>query len=455
MLPRTPANGFYSAVPLLETGISLHQRNHAKRSEQRTGRKITGRREKEEKREAPSWSLQQLRGGRAFPTVGPGEMERVGGTPKQRRIIAALNDGDDGSSSSSSSDAAAAAAAGAELTAPASTAVGGETMASVNSRLLSSSYSAVASLTPMRHRRDNPAPSRVPASAAGAAAAAAAVNGRFSPPPSPPLRPAPTDIPYASGDSKYHHISRSNNGSTSNGDSGFLPASAPRASSARHKLDLLERRVRRLLWNSRWRRAAGGLRARCENRLSRLLRHRLGRRLVFAAAVLLVALLWFLVITAVAGPAGGTGGGGTGGTVGSANGGEIDGAGPRTPSYYRKISGEVGVGPSLDDPWVVRDIEIAAADWGLGGNGASDDEDSGVATGVALARGVEGTLVVGTGIPGGRREEWDGRVNSIVTGELQPVGARTRPKVDLLLVIFSGTSEVRVCSRACMRVCQG
>ncbi|CAM9628784.1 unnamed protein product, partial [Hapterophycus canaliculatus] len=386
-------------------------------------------------------------------------MERVGSTHKQRRIIASPTAGEGGSD--------AAAAAGGELPAPASTAIGGERTALLASRSSSSCYSAAASATPVRHRRDNPAPARVPASAAGAgataaaaaAAAAAAVHGRLSPPISPTFRP---DSP-GRDESRYHHVAGDNKGSSTNGDRGFRPGSASWAAAFRRELDLLERRFRRLLWYSRWRGAAGRLRVRLENRLSRLLRYRWGRRLVVAAAVLLVALASFLAITAVAGPAvGGVGVGGSG-TAGGANGGggggEKDGTGHRTPSYYRKIAGQVGVGPSMSDPWVVRDIEIAAADWGLAGVPALEKSGSGESGGNGAAKrvvlvgdGVEGPLAVGAAASGAEREKWDGRVNTIVTGDLQPVGgAKTRPKVDLLLVIFSGTSEPNIEKRELLR----
>lgn len=208
-----------------------------------------------------------------------------------------------------------------------------------------------------------------------------------------------------------------------------------------------------MLW-AFWRRrrtlAASLLDARFEiGGLSRLARHPWGRRLATAGAVLLAGAFWFAVIVAVAGPA--TGGGAAAGDNNNndddngANGGGGDGdkdaaaAATVSRSYYRRIPGEFAVGPSLEDPWKVRDIEIAAADWGL--EGSSDD--------AAEIDSTEGGEDEAESLGLGRRSakrgaEWDGRVNSIVMGELEPVGtAKTRPKVDLLLTIFSGTTEVR------------
>lgn len=335
------------------------------------------------------------------------------------------------------SDAAATSAAiggGAELTAPASTAVGGklETLAAS-----SSPYSAVAS--PIRHRRDNPTPAREPAGGATTAAAAGAVNGRLSPPTSP--RTSPTDAAsYGRDDPKYRHLNTNGSSSISSGYTSGLQPGTRASEILTRRLDVLERRANRMIWVSRWRTSAARCRARFENRLSRLLRHRWGRRLVGTSAVFLVGFSWFLLITAVVGPAGGSGGSGGGGVTA---GGEKDGAGAAqsTPSYYRKIAGDNGVGPSLSDPWVVRDIEIAAADWGVSGGAPSQDDEEG---GSRAAEGEAAALVVGGGAAAGVGKGWDGRVNTIVTGELKPAGeAKTRPKVDLLLVIFSGTSEVR------------
>lgn len=155
--------------------------------------------------------------------------------------------------------------------------------------------------------------------------------------------------------------------------------------------------------------------------------------MVFAAAVVLAGLFWFLVITAVVGPAGG---GNRGGKRGGKNGANDNGDGERP--YYRRIVGEVAVGPSLSDPWMVREIDIAAADWWSFHDGSSADGGSG-----ADGSGATEDAIGGEEGGGRRRDEWDGRVNGVVTGELEPVGgAKTRPKVDLLLTIFSGSTEV-------------
>lgn len=203
-----------------------------------------------------------------------------------------------------------------------------------------------------------------------------------------------------------------------------------------------------------------GLRACLSHCSAKLLRRPWGRRLVTAASIVFVALLWFLAITAVVGPAGGNGSLERGGTAGGKKGGDPGGDrdGDRHRSYYRRIVGEVAVGPSLSDPWKVREIDIAAADWGLGGDGPSDG--GGVGSGSGSGSGGSGDS--GSGVSssrddaqGGRVraggsserergvEEWDGRVNGVITGALEPVGgAKTRPKVDLLLTIFSGRTEV-------------
>ena len=201
------------------------------------------------------------------------------------------------------------------------------------------------------------------------------------------------------------------------------------------------RRTQRLLWAFWRRRTVQSLRAHVGRRLARLLRHTWGRRLVAAVSIFTVALLWFLAITAVVGPAGGgrgrrRGGGGTG-KRGSGGGDGGDGH----PSYYRRITVEAAVGPSLSDPWKVREIDIAAADWG--------DYDGHGSSGGGGGMGENGAG--GEGGSGGWKE-WDGQVNSVLTGELEPVGgAKTRPKVDLLLTIFSVSTEVR--NNTCVHVC--
>lgn len=238
------------------------------------------------------------------------------------------------------------------------------------------------------------------------------------------------------GEWQKHHTRKNSNGN-SNGSSNPLrntgaaatgPAAAPVAAAG-----LLWRRARRLLWTFWRRRAVVSLRANLEHKLSRVLRHIWGRRLVFAAAVVLAGLFWFLVITAVVGPAGGGGGGKNGAK---------DGDGGERP-YYRRIVGEVAVGPSLSDPWMVREIDIAAADWGSFHDGSSADGGGDGSSGSGGSGGAREGGAIGSEAGGGRkRDEWDGRVNGVVTGELEPIGAKTRPKVDLLLTIFSGSTEV-------------
>ncbi|CAM9480562.1 unnamed protein product [Pylaiella littoralis] len=262
------------------------------------------------------------------------------------------------------------------------------------------------------------------------------------------------------GDKSHYYVSRNTrNGTsgTSSSNNGFRPRPWRRIT------------LERLFWIF-WRRRAGvGLRACLSHRSAKLLRRPWGRRLVTAASIVFVALLWFLAITAVVGPAGGNGSLERGGTAGGKKGGDPGGDrdGDRHRSYYRRIVGEVAVGPSLSDPWKVREIDIAAADWGLGGDGPSDG--GGVGSGSGSGSGDSGDS--GSGVSssrddaqgGGVRaggsserergvEEWDGRVNGVITGALEPVGgAKTRPKVDLLLTIFSGRTEADAAKRDLLR----
>ena len=120
----------------------------------------------------------------------------------------------------------------------------------------------------------------------------------------------------------------------------------------------------------------------------------------------------------------------------------------RTPSYYTRIVSEIGVGPSLSDPWVVREIDLAVAEWGLGLNSrpaagvAMTSRSNGAGAGV-LPRPQSGGAK-GKGVDTGWRQEWewDERVNGVVIGDVVPANT-TRRHTDLLLTIFSGTTEVR------------
>ncbi|CAM9154468.1 unnamed protein product, partial [Laminaria digitata] len=147
-------------------------------------------------------------------------------------------------------------------------------------------------------------------------------------------------------------------------------AVAATIAAAARLLLLRSRRFLRTFWR---RREVLTLRTIASSQVSALLRltHPYGPRLATAGAVLLAGLFWFLVITTLAGPPGGHpgadgGGRGSGGLSlgGTDKGG--DGAGGDYQSYYTRIRGEVGVGPSLSDPWRVREIQIAVAEWGLG-----------------------------------------------------------------------------------------
>ena len=292
-----------------------------------------------------------------------------------------------------------------------------------------------------RHARAGAAPASA-RSAGAAASEAAAAEGE-----------APSvDDARGGRECQKRHARKNSNGDNNNSSSNSLRSTGAATGSATTPVAaavLQWRRARRLLWAFWRRRAVVSLRASLELRLSRLLRHTWGRRLVFAAAVVLAGLFWFLVITAVVGPAGGGGGGGRGGERGGKNGAKGSDGGERP--YYRRIVGEVGVGPSLSDPWIVREIDIAAADWGsfhdgssADGGGESGDSSGGGGGGVGASEGAAiGSEAGGGGGGRKKRDEWDGIVNGVVTGELEPVGgAKTRPKVDLLLTIFSGSTEV-------------
>lgn len=160
--------------------------------------------------------------------------------------------------------------------------------------------------------------------------------------------------------------------------------------------------------------------------------------------VLLTSLLWFLTLTAWAGP-----------PV------SLPAGDHSSPSYYERIAGATGVGPSLRDPWVVREIDLAAADlWGQGSGGGSDTVGvvgggvGGAGDGAGAARLLGGGNVVGvaTAEAGANRVQqrevavaggmaWDGVVNEVMMGPLVD-GNRTLPSADLLLTIFSGNTGV-------------
>lgn len=163
----------------------------------------------------------------------------------------------------------------------------------------------------------------------------------------------------------------------------------------------------------------------------------MGARLLPIVGALLAGVFWFLLIAAVAGPPVGDGRG----AKARGNNGSGDRAGDH--SYYTRIVSEVGVGPSLSDPWVVREIELAAAEWGPGlGYGE-------VGVGLTASRGMAGSSGMRVPLEGGgasagehqSRWEWDERVNTMVIGDVVPEGT-IRRHTDLLLTIFSGTTEV-------------
>ncbi|CAM9135253.1 unnamed protein product [Ectocarpus sp. 6 AP-2014] len=364
-------------------------------------------------------------------------------------------------------DSSDSAAAGATAAVPAVSEAAEEAL-SIN--LLPSSYSAATparSLLPRRHKRR------------GSSSAAAARETALEAPLLPsggaqkrsggsggarPLASAPTAPADAPRGSRHYRASSASSGGGVTASSGTSSAAPAAASDGCRRL---LRRTQRLLWTF-WRRrralAASLLGARSEiGGLSRLARYPLGRRLATAGAVLLATAFWFSVIVAVAGPAtGGRAAGDNNKGDDNANGSGRDGdkgAADVSRSYYRRIPGEFAVGPSLGDPWMVRDIEIATADWGLEGGGgdasSEDDGRGGDAAGKDSTEGGEGEAAGSLGLgrrSGKRGTEWDGRVSSVVMGELEPVGtAKTRPKVDLLLTIFSGTTEADAAKRELLR----
>lgn len=176
----------------------------------------------------------------------------------------------------------------------------------------------------------------------------------------------------------------------------------------------------------------------------------------------MASLSWFLIITAIVGPPGGKshlgsqgiiGGGGvyTGG-IRAGSDGQGNVADDAYRSYYTRIVSEVGVGPSLTDPWVVREIDIAAAEWDWDSADITADGDDVLADGVDGGHQMSTILTVadregdGGDARGGhggrgRKVEWDGRVKTVVTGDLVPEG-QSLVSADLLLTIFSGSTGV-------------
>ncbi|CAM9097896.1 unnamed protein product, partial [Ascophyllum nodosum] len=235
---------------------------------------------------------------------------------------------------------------------------------------------------------------------------------------------------------------------------------APRTSSLDSAVHVLLSRSRQLLWTFWRRRQVVRLRTGVSARVARLRRHPWGDRLLLATATLLAGVFWFLVIFAVAGPpvVGETGLGKEGKDEDSnyGGGGASGEDTSRTPSYYTRIVSEIGVGPSLSDPWVVREIDLAVAEWGLGLNSrpaagvAMTSRSNGAGAGV-LPRPQSGGAK-GKGVDTGWRQEWewDERVNGVVIGDVVPANT-TRRHTDLLLTIFSGTTEADASKRELLR----
>lgn len=163
----------------------------------------------------------------------------------------------------------------------------------------------------------------------------------------------------------------------------------------------------------------------------------MGARLLPIVGVLLAGIFWFLLIAAVAGP--------PEENSRIAKTGENSGSRDKAVhhSYYRRIVSEVGVGPSLSDPWVVKEIELAVAEWRPGLNYGKTGVGLTGSRGTAGASGMRVPLEGGGGSVGGEQSgwEWDGRVNTMVIGDVVPKGT-IRRHTDLLLTIFSGTTEV-------------
>ncbi|CAN0264331.1 unnamed protein product [Ectocarpus sp. 12 AP-2014] len=366
-------------------------------------------------------------------------------------------------------DSSDAAAAGATAAAPTASEAGEEAL---SIPLLPSSYTAATpagSLPPRRHKRRGNSSAAAPRETAleapllpsGGAQKRSGGSGGAR-----PLASAPTAPADASRGSRHYRTRSASSGGGGTASSSSSSA-APRGAGDGPRR--LLRRTQRLLW-AFWRRrralAASLLGAHSEiGGLSRFSRHHpWGRRLATAGAVLLAAAFWFAVIVAVVGPATGRRSAGDNNKGDdSANGGGRDGdkgAVDVSRQYYRRIPGEFAVGPSQADPWMVRDIEIATAEWGLEGGGggdasSEDDGRGGDAAEIDSTEGGEGEAAGSLGLgrrSGKRGREWDGRVNSVVLGELEPVGtAKTRPKVDLLLTIFSGTTEADAAKRELLR----
>lgn len=212
---------------------------------------------------------------------------------------------------------------------------------------------------------------------------------------------------------------------------------AARSPSFDNVANVLFSRPRLLLWTFWRRRQVVRLRTIVSAYLLRVRRHPMGARLLPIVGVLLSGVFWFLLIAAIAGPPVGNGR--------SAKTGENAGRRDKAihHSYYRRIVSEVGVGPSISDPWVVREIELAAAEWGPGLDYGK------VGVGLTGSRGTVGASGMRVPLDGGGASvgeeqsqwEWDGRVNTMVIGDVMPKGA-IRRHTDLLLTIFSGTTEV-------------
>lgn len=202
-------------------------------------------------------------------------------------------------------------------------------------------------------------------------------------------------------------------------------------------------RVRRLLWTF-WRRrqllkglgaTAASAAIVCHAKTLKLRQNRWAPTATNAAAVLAVGVLWFLLITALVGAPGNS----------SANLAESEGQ----PEYYKRVSG-VGVGPSLYDRWLVRDIKLAITDWDggdlAGGEGKFGAQRGGAKDGAVAKRIRQGGRAKSEG---DTTDRWssqvpsrsDVRVNRIATGPLVAENT-TRTKTDLLITIFSGTTRV-------------
>lgn len=138
-----------------------------------------------------------------------------------------------------------------------------------------------------------------------------------------------------------------------------------------------------------------------------------------------------------------------------------------TPTYFHRLSAAAGVGPSLGDPWVVRDIYLAAADWqgprvdpgdvmSLGARaGGGGVRGRGGGAGLLWGNAVGAAAVEKGVLDGVQRQQpaaaaavadWDEAVNGVFAGPLA-ANNETLVHADLLLTIFSGTAKASTSER--------